>query len=254
MGTPVTTIINDAYREANLTGLGGTPTTAEQGEALVLLNRYVDSLWGAEMGENLINIPFGLKNVTTPELEPLYYNDILNTFVPINTRLLCNITSAQSVNMPPQPNDGSRMAFVDVSGNFQTYPLTVAGNGRNIMGNPNITLNTNNYNQVFFYRADQANWVIVNDLALTDSSPFPEEFDDMLIIGLADRLVPRTGVALSGSSEGRYKKVRGQFYARYGQVTQVPSEMGLQRIPSNKAYRNFDAYTWGSFQRGIPWW
>jgi len=254
MGTPVTTIINDAYRESNLTGLGGTPTTAEQNEALVLLNRFIDSLWGAEMGENLINIPFGLNNVETVGIIPLYYNDIMNTFVPINTRLLCNLQGAETVNMPPQPNDGTRMAFVDVSGNFQTYPLTVMGNGRNIQGNPSITLSTNNYKQVFFYRADLANWEQVNDLELTDGSPFPEEFDEFLIIGLADRINVRNGVTTATESAQRFKRLRGQFYSRYAQITQVPVEIGLQRLPSNKAYRNFDAYTWGSFQRGIPWW
>lgn len=254
MSTPVTTLINDAYRESNLTGLSGSPTTAEQAEALVLLNRFIDSLWGAEMGENLINIPFGLNNVVTTGIEPIYYNDIINTYVPINTRLLCNLTAPETVNMPPQPNDGTRMQFVDVSGNFQTYPLTVTGNGRNILGNPTITLSANNYNQVFFYRADLANWMKVSDLQLTDVSPFPEEFDDFIIIGLADRINVRNGIELLPESVARYKRCKGQFYARYAQVTQVPVEMGLQRLPSNKAYRNFDAYTWGSFQRGIPWW
>ena len=156
--------------------------------------------------------------------------------------------------MPPQPNDGTRMQFVDVSGNFLTYPLTVEGNGRNILGNPNIVLSANNYNQVFFYRADLANWEKVSDLLLTDVSPFPEEFDDFIIIGLADRINVRNGIQMSPESATRYKRCKGQFYSRYAQVTQVPVEMGLQRLPSNKAYRNFDAYTWGSFQRGIPWW
>jgi len=254
MGTPVTTIISDAYRESNLTGIGTTPTTAEQGEALVLLNRFIDSLWGAEMGENLVNIPLGLNNVQTPDVEPVFYNDIMNSELPVNTRLLCNLTAAETVNMPMQPFDGSRMAFVDASGNFLTYPLTVMGNGRNIMGNPSIVLSSNNYNQSFFYRADLANWQILNDLAVTDSSPFPEEFDDFLIIGLANRINPRNGIALSAESQSRYKKLKGQFYSRYSQTPQVPSEIGLIRVSSNKAYRNFDASSYGSFQRGIPWW
>jgi len=120
--------------------------------------------------------------------------------------------------------------------------------------NPSITLSTNNYKQVFFYRADLANWEQVNDLEMSDGSPFPEEFDEFLIIGLADRINVRNGVTMATESVQRFKKLRGQFYSRYAQITQVPVEIGLQRLPSNKAYRNFDAYTWGSFQRGIPWW
>jgi hypothetical protein len=254
MGTLISTIISDAYRESNLTGLGQTPTDAEMAEGLVLLNRFIDSLWGAEMGENLINIPFGLKNVITTDIIPLYYNDLLNSYLPVNTRLLCNLEGPETVTLAPQPFDGSRMQFVDVSGNFQTFPLTVQGNGRNILGNPTIVLSDNNYNTFFFYRADLANWMKVNDLALTDVSPFPEEFDDFLIIGLADRINVRNGITMSPESVGRFKRCKGQFYARYAQTPEVPSEQGLIRIPSNKVYRNYDAYTFGSFERGIPWW
>ena len=254
MPTPISTIISNAYREVNLTGVGQAPTTAEQTEALPLLNGFIDSLFGAEMGENLVPIGFGLNNVETPWYMVSFWRDNFQTFVPSNTRLMCNLTEANTISLDPSPYDGARMQFIDVSGNMQTYPLTVQGNGRNIIGNPTLVLNTNNYNQFLFYRGDLGNWMLSNDLALTDVSPFPEEFDDMLTIGLADRLVPRTGVPLASNSEGRFKKIRGQFYARYAQRTQVGSEQGLLRIPSNRAYRYFGQYDIGSFERGIPWW
>ncbi|MBU6231611.1 hypothetical protein KGP36_02990 [Patescibacteria group bacterium] len=254
MGTPISSIISDAFRENNLTAVGVAPSDAEQAEALVLLNRYIDSLFGAEMGENLVNIPFGLNNVDTTAILPMYYNDIVQTYLPVNTRLLCNLQGPETVEMPPQPFDGSRMQFVDASGNFQTYPLTVKGNGRNIQGNPSITLSTNNYNQAFFYRADLANWEQVNDLAITDVSPFPHDFDDMLVIGLADRLLTRNGLALSDSSAARLKKLRNQFWARYAQNTEVASEQALIRLPSNRVYRAYPTAPFASWQRGFPVW
>ena len=254
MTTLISTIINKAYREVNLTGVGQSPTTVEITEALDLLNGYIDSLFGAEMGENLVPLGLGLNNVQTNWFMASFWTDVFQTFVPSNIRLMCNLTEAQTVSLDPVPRDGARMQFIDVSGNMQTYPLTLLGNGRNIMGDPSLVLDTNNYNQFFFYHGDVGNWMKCNDLALTDVSPFPEEFDDLLIIGLADRLVPRTGVQLSASSQGRFKKIRGQFYARYAQKTQVGSEQGLLRIPSNRAYRYFGQYDVGNFERGIPWW
>lgn len=254
MSTAVTNLISDAYRESNLMGIGDTPTSAEQTEALVLLNRFIDSLFGAEMGENLINIPLGTHNMANTTFVPIFYPNMLNQSLPVNVRLLCNLDSAQTVNLNPQPFDGSRMQFVDVSGNFQTFPLTIVGNGRNIMGNPSLVLSANNYNQSFFYRGDLANWQILNDLTLTDSSPFPEEFDDMLIVGLAMRINVRNGIQMNPETADRYRKIKGQFYARYAQKPQVGSELGLLRIPSNRAYRYFTNYDFGGFQRGIPWW
>jgi hypothetical protein len=254
MPTPVSTIITNAYRESNLIGLGQTPNSVEQVEALALLNGFIDSLFGAEMGENLTPIGLGLNNIQTSWFMASFWTDVFQTFVPANTRLMCNLQQAQTISLDPSPYDGARYQFIDVSGNLQTYPLTLLGNGRNILGDPSITLNTNNYNQFFFYRGDLGNWMICNDIAIDGVSPFPEEFDDFLAIGLCDRLSTRTGVPLSTSSQSRFKKLRGQFYARYAQRPQVGAEQGLLRIPSNRAYRYFGQYDVSSFQRGIPWW
>ena len=44
--TEAKTLINDAYRESNLTGLSSSPTTAEQAEALAAVVPHVISVFG----------------------------------------------------------------------------------------------------------------------------------------------------------------------------------------------------------------
>lgn len=255
MATTVANIISDAFRENNLTAVGTTATTAEVAEALVLLNRFLASLFGHEMGDNLTNVGYGTNNVLSTAWVPQYYNNSANDYLPPNTRLLCNLTAPSTVILSPNPHDGARMQFIDTSGNGATNTLTVNGNGRILIGSSTTTiLNTNSYNTSIFYRADLGSWMKNADLILTDVSPFPEEFDDLLIIGLAERLNPRNGVEMPSQTIDRWKRIRTQFFARYTQVTQVGSEPALQRLYGNKYYRMYPGYTKGSFERGDTSW
>jgi hypothetical protein len=65
-GTAASSLIQSAYREGNLIAVGTTPTTAEQAEALLLLNNFVLGIFGYEMGENLQDWPAPAPQRTAP--------------------------------------------------------------------------------------------------------------------------------------------------------------------------------------------
>ena len=251
--TTISQIVTDAYREANLIALGASPTAAEQDEALRILNRFVSSLFGNEFGEQLGNVALGRGNIQTPDNVPLYMEDISGYYVPINTRIQCNLTSPQTINLTPQPMDGSRFAVLDNSGNLATYNLSVFGNGRLIEGATELVLNTNNLSREWIYRDDLGQWMRLTDLTLSDNSPFPKEFDDMLIGGITLRLAPRSGFSVSAESQVAFQNSRRKFYDRYRQVMEQPSEQGIIRLPSNRLFRWAYSNT-NQFDRGLPVW
>jgi hypothetical protein len=138
--------------------------------------------------------------------------------------------------LTPSPEDGCRFAVIDRAGNFETYPITIHGNGRNIEEASSVSLATNNLTREWFYRADLGNWVRVTDLTVNDESPFPEEFDDLLVIMLAFRLNPRYGAETRGETAEALNRARRQFRARYRQKTEVDVEDALIRGLSNHRY------------------
>ena len=69
--------------------------------------------------------------------------------------------------------------------------MTIARNGWAIEGaTANLTLNTAGLTRAWLFRGDTGNWARAQDLALTDPSPLPAQFDAALAIILADRLQP----------------------------------------------------------------
>lgn len=247
--TTVSQIITDAYRESNLIALNASPTADEQTEALRLLNRVVKGLFGYEFGEPLKPLPLGKENIETPDAAAPYMDDILSEFIPENTRLFCNLENAVTLNLHPAPLDGCRFGVIDVSGNFNTYNVTLVGNGRKIENGTTHVLSTNHLNQEWFYRADLADWKKLTDLALTDDSPFPEEFDDLLILNLALRLSPRVGAELSGASQLQLQRLEKKFRARYRQKGSAENEVTM--ISSSNGYTGSSRL---SFITGIPRW
>lgn len=251
--TLVSSIISDAFRESNLIAIGVDPTTAEQAEALRLLNSIVLTFIGQELGELLEDGNVGSNNVTRGEYPQSWLDTTLeNSFLPLNIRVVANLTSPKTVYLHPQPMDGARFGVTDPSENLATYNLTFNGNGRKVEDTTQIVLNTNGLTREWFYRADLSDWVRVTDLEVDDESPFPREFDDLLIIALAIRLNPRNGVAIDPQSGDRYTKVLKKFRSRYRQSKQMSSELSLSLI--NPWY---NGRTWYSddaaFNRGRPW-
>lgn len=242
MATLISTIITDAYREANLIALGGSESTAQQTEALRLLQRFILSLYGSEMGVPLTTRNYGNNNLPEVAKDTEFEQIVSNYFVLPNSRLNLNLETAKTVKLNPFPQDGERFAINDSSGNLATYNLTVSGAGRSIEDASSVTVATDGISREWFYRADTANWVRVSDLATTDYSPFPVEFDEFLIIGLSMRLASRYGTPTFQESGQEYIRLRTKFRARYSPSSFVPLEEALARAG------NYDRFT-GEYNR-----
>jgi hypothetical protein len=246
----IATIINDAYRETNLIARGASENAVGQEEALRLLNRYIESLFGNEIGDNVQEMLFGQNS----NIDPTTYNNefqyfVENWYLPVGYRLKLNLDETKTIKLAPNPQDGDLFAIVDASHNLASYPLTIQGNGSHIQGATQFIANTNGYSAIWFYRADKANWKRVTDLLLTDESPFPKAFDDLLIIGLAMRLDPRNGLNLSDISMSRYANVLKKFRARYSPAKEKSVDWALARIDGNRRYRRGYSVE-GEFERG----
>lgn len=233
-------IVKDAYREANLIPITQSPTLDESTEALRLLNRFVRSIYGNEAGDKLQSFPVGTNNVTTQSSLPTYTFTGSN-YSPLNARLMVNSLTPTTINLHPDPEDGSRLAVVDATGNFATSPVILNGNGRKIEGANSVTLNVNSVSKEWFYRADLGSWMPITNLGLNDTFPFPLEFEDLFVIGLATRLNPRNGVSIDDQAMMNFRRMRGLFRARYSQSIQMDSEEGLTRLTGTRNNRVLDS-------------
>lgn len=240
--TTVASIISSALRETNLIPLGVIPTDVQVAEGFNLLSTIVAGVLGNEAGENLVPFPLGQNEINSPKGYPWWSNELPgNIFLQTNIRVMCNLTGAGMVNLHPRPHDGARMGVVDVSQNFDMFPLTINGNGRSIEGDDTQTYDTPGLLREWIYREDLGNWVVVSPLDPDGDMPWPAEFDDMFIIRLAYRLNPRYGQVIHPASEAALKLAELKFSARYSQsTTQMPSEDGL--LYMTNYYRYFGRF------------
>lgn len=249
--TLISTIISDAFREGNLTAVNTSPTSAEETEALRLLNRIISSMFGSEVGEDFVDVNLGKGNIDTSKPVPPFLDDYPDYTVPVNSRLILNLTAATEVTLPSSPMNGAQFAVSDASNNLATYNLTVNGNGRMVEGATSLVLSTNGLDRSWFYRGDLADWKRLSDLLTSDESPFPSKYDDLLVIALALRINPRNGISLDPQSMTRYSKLRSQFLSEYRQQRQEGVDPALLRLNANK-----NVWYWGNndFTSGIPQW
>ena len=217
MATLVADIVRDAYRESNLISIGTEPSGAQKQEAIRFVNRVLPSVLGNEAGEIL-------ETYNLDDTRELRDDTVYN-----NTRVLLTAGKTLSLNLPKNPRDGSRFAFVDVYGSLSSNPFTLNGNGTMVDGSRSKTYNTDNQSVELFYRADTGNWHTVSPLVETDLWPFPPEFDDMFIITLAFRFNPRYNISSAPESMSMLKRTLTQFRARYRQSREVPSDYALLR-------------------------
>lgn len=230
--TTVSQIITDAYRESNINAIGVSPSALQVDESLRLLNRLIASSYGNDSGENLKPLGIGNNGIVAPPGFPYYIQGFNGQWIiPPNYRVFLNLTASQTIYLSPQPMDGQRFAYVDKSSNLSTYPLTIIANGRTIGGLASTVINTNGANAEYTYRDDIGDWAIVSPLSINDEMPFPMDFDDYWVIGLAMRLNPRNGPTLDPQSQAVYRMVKNDFVARYRQKIEVRSELGLIRTP-----------------------
>lgn len=237
--TLLSEIIQQGFREGNLIPIGTEPTALETAEALKRLQVLIGSVLGNEAGENLRALPLGNNNIVAPQGWPANTEIWSIQPLPLNVRVVCNLGSAQTINAPVCPQDGSRFEVQDASSNFATYNLTIKGNGRLLEGSTaNLVLNTDDIMRGWFYRADLADWKRVTALVAADTMPYPEEFDDMFVTMLALRLAPRNSQPTSQESILAMERSREQFRARYSQIITTPADLGVLNL-SRQTYPNF---------------
>lgn len=238
--TTLRSIISKAFREAGITAVGETPDADQHAEGLDHLNNIITSLYGNELGEELLSVNYGTSGITNPY--GLAEDDswsISSVYLPSNTRLILNISTASNIFLPPNPRDGARIAIIDAKGTLASANVTLNANGRLIESSASVVLNTNSLNREWFYRADLATWVRVTDLLADDNVPWPQAFDNYLITLLAFRLNPRYGAQTDESLTAVIQDMKKRFRARYRQVTEVRSEDGITVLPSNPYSRNW---------------
>lgn len=261
-------IIQRGFREDNLIPVGKQPTANEQAESLVLLNGFMLSVYGYELGENMEDwvapqpqrtapvaanfpqLPYPLANDFMVNPSPLASDYTLNIYPypPPNSRIVWSGAPLQ-VWMPEAPRPGSRIALVQGSGasNSEAQPgaqLVLNGNGRLIelpdgsgVG-ATVTL-TNPADPVkWFYRDDTGVWRVIRKLALTDELPYPEEFDDFWIGALSIRLAPRYNKTVSEDTKNNTARMLAKMKTEFRQVS--PTVYKSDDIP-----RALESYTSG---------
>lgn len=212
--TLISSIIEDAFREGNILPLGRVPNVNQAAEALRLFQQNIQSIYGGDAGETLVDWPLGAFGVDEPGATDPRTPDTISR-PNVNNRLIATNAVAARVYLTSYPQDGSRMGLADPFGRLATFPVTLDANGRTIEGSPTVVLDVNGTFQEWFYRADTCNWVKLTALLATDQNPFPDDFDAFFIIGLALRLNPRYGREMDQQSAMVFKTTRRQFVARY---------------------------------------
>lgn len=250
--TTIRQIITDSLREGGILGLGETPSSDSLDEGLRRLQSMYSSLFGNELGEPLVDVNYGQAGLTNSfAKEEDDSSNIDSLYIPDNARLIFNLNSAERLYLNPSPRDGQRFGIVDNGGNLSTHNVTIDGNGRQIEAADSVTLVTDGLVSEWFYRADLGSWVKVIDLDVDNQSPLPTEFDDLLITLLAFRLNPRYGATTDGSMIETMKRIRRIFRARYRQVSEQLSEIGMYRLPSTRLYWQ-TGNNMNTFNRGRP--
>lgn len=233
--TTASSIITDSYRESNGIAIGAAPSDAQNTEGLSRLQSIVGGVVGYDAGEHLQDWRVGTAGVQSPDT---CWTEDSWIYPIINSRILLNHSTTQTLYLPERPENGSRIAVIDVNGALVTYNVTLDGNGRLIDGAATAVLSTAGLNKEWLYDADAAEWKVVTDLELTSEMPFPAKFDDYFIIKLAARLNPRYGRSLSDLSLARLADQQAQLEATYRQTRTLPAPSGVRRLrgPSALGY------------------
>lgn len=247
--TVVSTLLRGAYREGNLVPVGTSPSAAELTEGLDLFNRLMLSTFGFTVGLKLRD--WRIKEVqrtgSVSRVYPLLPGSQIPRvpqyplYPPTNARIIWDGSPVHAY-FPEAPDDGAVMGLVAGSGAASTSDqgeLTLDGNGLTIAG-----LELTEYDSLamvtpkrWFYRADLANWLVVEPLAATAECLFPEEIDDLWVCSLSIRLAPRYGKDISASTVERVKTMKTTLRARYQQTEPTPSG-GDELIPAYESWSN----------------
>lgn len=246
--TTVADIVTLAYREGNIIPVGTTPSAAEQVEGIGSFNRYLNSVYGFILGENLSDwqVPYNQRTGEGVDALPPFLPSggtpliVLNNQYPAANRRIVWDGSGQTVYFPQRPDDGARMSFVKSSGvgAANVGVLTLDGNGRTIEGAATYTSNgVSVKSRAWLYRADTADWHALVSLAAGDEVPFPPEFDDLWITATAIRLAPRFGKTVSAETLSTNKRMAVTLKSHYTQYV-VQDSGGDEIMSSYQSYNN----------------
>jgi hypothetical protein len=165
--TTATNILQAGFREGNLIPAGKSASTSEMTEALAVLNRYINAIFGYELGEKLRDweVPsnqFTAPSPTTFPQAPLnvigYDTSCGYQLPPKNSRIIFGGSVNQTVYFPSNPMDGSRMAVIQGAVNTPGATITLNGNGRFIENAATQTYAAPVPARGWLYRADLGTW------------------------------------------------------------------------------------------------
>lgn len=248
----VSTIISRAYREAQITALGTTPTAAQNAEGVDNLNSFMSTALGMDLGEPLRDWLAPVPQRTAPvaanypqDPQPMSMTDASlmgvagsaasAPYPPDNARVVWGGV-AQTLYLPEGPQNGARISLLQGSGlgdgGVNGAVLTVDGNGRYIGAPGAVPPFTATKTFVFsstappsadwIYVSAYALWVPVGTLALTDSMVFPPDYDDYFILGLSGRIAPKYNKTISAESQFAFTmaqaKVKSEFAQRHDTI------------------------------------
>jgi hypothetical protein len=232
--TIASAVIIQGFRENNLIPVGKKPSDDELAEALVLLNNFIASIYGYELGENYVDWLVPNLQRTAPRastfpqgplggpglVEGIAGNNVW-PFPPTNSRLVWGDKTVK-VYFPDQPDDGARMALVGGTGagdgGAPATQITLDGNGKFIEGAAAVTITAPLLAPLeWMYRADLATWQRITDIASTDEMPFPRMFDDFFICALSLRQAPRYSKTPASSTVKTADDTLKRLKARYRQ-------------------------------------
>lgn len=229
--TTASELVTEAFREANILPVGGVLSADEQAEGLRRLNALMESFFGFELGDPMTDwlIPDPDHTNTRFTFTDLRgaghhhghcYGTGDSNCPPQNSKLIVTSTSPSlTIVFPRVPNDGARMRLIPVN---VTGDIHIDAGGRLIEGTSGIILGAPLSSPVeWFYRADLSDWRRRATLLADSESPFPPEFDDMLIAWLAIRLMARYGNEPRSGTAEMFQTMLRKFKARYTQKTGV---------------------------------
>lgn len=228
-------IVKEAFREGNLVPLDaetGIPVTTpgQDAEGLKILNRFIGSLYGMELGEFAQDwtvppsqtSPVPARFPIRPKSEALP-SDVW-PYPPGNVRVITKLVADTTLYLPQSPDDGARIELVNVGG-VTGFSLTFDANGRLVRGAETSTDTDDAWNGVkLLYRADLSDWTAIVDLTADVVSPLPSVYDDLLSLGTFIRLAPRYGSNVTPEHQNTYSRLMKRIKTQYRQVVPMPSQ------------------------------
>lgn len=195
-------VIADAFADLGLVNV----SAKDSAFGLRRLNAMLDDFAGMGIGERLKDVD--LSDYPTLATQP-----------PINVRMIVP-AGVSTIAFPAEPQNGSRLAVLDIAKRFATDPVTLLPNGRLAEGDTSdLTLNTAGLSRTWMYREDTGNWARVTELTIGDDFPLIEECRDAFITLLAVRLSPAFGASVPDATAAASASAKAKLRARHRQIT-----------------------------------